>query len=101
MNALEDRLRSLGYDESSPMWHAMLARYQSGAEMTFTLTGVEAEKTAAWFADLAEEPDVEPVEWGCCEDPQPAILETNNRLFCRNCRRYLDRREDGGASDDD
>lgn len=25
----------------------------------------------------------------CCDDPQPAILEKNGRLFCRNCHRYL------------
>lgn len=26
----------------------------------------------------------------CCEAPSPRILEKNNRLFCGNCKRYLD-----------
>lgn len=27
----------------------------------------------------------------CCEAPDPRVLEKNNRLFCGNCKRYLDR----------
>lgn len=26
----------------------------------------------------------------CCDNPSPRILEKNNRLFCGNCKRYLD-----------
>ena len=104
MNPLEERLRELGYDPAaSPMAAAMLAKYQRDAAARLAKYQSDLD-VAAWFTDLAESgdaPDIEPVEWGCCDDPQPAILETNNRLFCRNCRRYLDRREDGGASDDD
>ena len=32
---------------------------------------------------------------GCCADPNPRILEKNGRLFCNNCRRYLDKKTDG------
>lgn len=26
----------------------------------------------------------------CCPNPDPRILESNGRLFCHSCRRYLD-----------
>lgn len=26
----------------------------------------------------------------CCGSPSPRILEKNSRLFCGNCKRYLD-----------
>lgn len=26
----------------------------------------------------------------CCDNPSPRILEKDGRLFCGNCRRYLD-----------
>lgn len=26
----------------------------------------------------------------CCDDPKPRILESNGRVFCGTCRRYLD-----------
>jgi len=31
----------------------------------------------------------------CCDNPDPAILEKNGRLFCRSCRSYLDKPSDG------
>lgn len=33
--------------------------------------------------------------YSCCDRPDPAILEKNGRLFCRNCRSYLDKQSDG------
>jgi hypothetical protein len=27
----------------------------------------------------------------CCDTPAPRISETTGRMFCANCRRYLDR----------
>jgi hypothetical protein len=33
--------------------------------------------------------------YACCENPDPAILEKNGRLFCRSCRAYLDKPTDG------
>lgn len=97
----------LGYGPESPMLQK-LQKYQRDmatslemAEMIFTLIAHDAEKLMAAFADIntrepAEEPDV---EWGCCDNPRPRILEANGRLFCRSCLKYLDtQREDGGAS---
>ena len=26
----------------------------------------------------------------CCDNPAPRVLESSGRLFCGNCRRYLD-----------
>lgn len=53
----------------------------------------------------AEQPDL---DWRklmtCCESPDPALLEKNNRMFCRNCKRYLDnppQEEEEEAQDDD
>ncbi len=31
----------------------------------------------------------------CCNKPDPRILEKNGRLFCHNCRQYLDKPTDG------
>lgn len=108
--SLRDQLQALGYDpQTSPMAAAMLARANHDAEMmlrtqasiTMTMSDLDVEALNRAFAELTEdspEPKVD-IDWGCCEDPQPRILETNNRLFCRNCRLYLDRREEGDASD--
>lgn len=55
------------------------------------------------FADAAgdlEEAGKEDIDWGCCDEPRPRILEANGRLFCASCRLYLDRREEGGAEDE-
>lgn len=34
--------------------------------------------------------NLEELAMACCGSPDPAILEKNSRLFCRNCKRYLD-----------
>lgn len=33
----------------------------------------------------------------CCDDPRPRMLESNGRMFCGNCKAYLDRREPAQA----
>lgn len=35
-------------------------------------------------------PALEDFAMTCCDSPDPAVLEKNNRMFCRSCRRYLD-----------
>lgn len=106
---LEQKLRELGYDpDQSPMAAAMIARMSnevSEAHRRFVIDAArgEAERAIRALADvMSEEPAEEPdVEWGCCDNPRPRILEANGRLFCRSCLLYLDaKREDGGASDD-
>lgn len=37
----------------------------------------------------------------CCDAPDPALLEKNNRMFCRNCRRYLDQQVQAKEERDD
>lgn len=58
---------------------------ETTAAVDIDLPGVVYDETPA------EQPDL---DWRrtmtCCERPEPRILERNGRLFCGNCRRYLD-----------
>lgn len=51
---------------------------------------ISESRVAAESHDSYSHRENEVMAMSCCGSPDPAILEKNSRLFCRNCKRYLD-----------